>query len=88
MWSTLRQDSVAPFFQQSSQNLGIVRGIYRIATQRGTKRRLKPIGSGRVGENLVNVRQITGLKPSPIPSSSRRSAHNCIDARASLVAHI
>src|SRR5208282_1272302 len=27
-------------------------------------------------------------KPSPIPSSSRRSAHNCINARASLVAHI
>src|SRR5208282_3478888 len=30
----------------------------------------------------------TGLKPLPIPSSSRRSAHNCIDARASLVVYI
>src|SRR5208282_2401780 len=30
----------------------------------------------------------TGLKPSPIPSSSRRSAHNCIDARASIVVTI
>src|SRR5208282_2427363 len=59
MWSTLRQDSVAAFFQQSSQNLGIVRGVYRIATQRRTKGRLKPIGSGGVGEDLVNARQIT-----------------------------
>jgi hypothetical protein len=76
--STLRQDLVAPFFQQSSQNLGIVGGVYRIATQRGTKRRLKPIGSRRVGENGVNARQITwsqGVAHSKLLTPLRSQLH-------------
>jgi hypothetical protein len=87
MYSTLSQDLVAPFFQQSSQNLGIVRGVYRIATQRGTKRRLQPMRSGRVGENLVNTRPISCSQSVPHTKLSRGSARSCIDAHASLVVY-
>ena len=36
----------------------IVGGIYRVATQSRTKRRLKPKRSGRVGKDLINARQV------------------------------
>ncbi len=56
--SRLGQDFVAPFCQQSCQDLRIVGGIYWVATQSGKKRRFKPKRSGRVGKNLINARQV------------------------------
>src|SRR5271163_2567443 len=85
MYSTPRQDFVAPFFQQSCQDLRIVGGIYGVAAQSGTQRRFKPRRSGRVGKNLINAGRSPAVGPLFIHDSSRRSARNCIAARAPLV---
>ena len=64
-------------------------GIYGVAIQRGTKRRLKPKGSGRVRKNLINTWQITGSQVRrAFRNSSHCSARNYVDRGGLLVSYI